>query len=325
MKKILILCAIFIVLMTASAMAIGLNVTLSDQGSGVKTKTNGIVLASGDINITIWDNLTGGTLVHQEVFTGAIINGSWNVMMGENSSNNLSLEYGKVYYKDYMIGTEDADFTDYAGTTVERQKFNSPLGEIADSDITDSTNLTLSSAITFALGEIIDNVVNGVIQITGILNVSSNISASGTGIAFGGAAGNNQIEVEDTAGNLTITMSDTEAMRINSKGQLGLNTTNPGANYIMEAYGGIRVIGNMEPDSLDVGSDGMTIVNSSDATLLQVNPEGTFLVNEPLKLDNYDGSAAACAGPNAGVIIFNVTDSANTFMGCDGSNWVALA
>ena len=39
---------------------------------------------------------SGGTLVYNETFTSAIVNGSWNVMLGENSSNPLSLEFGKI-------------------------------------------------------------------------------------------------------------------------------------------------------------------------------------------------------------------------------------
>ena len=48
-------------------------------------------------------------------------------------------------------------------------------GTITDIDISDTTNLTLGQKITFALGEIIDNIVNGWIKITGGLNVTENL------------------------------------------------------------------------------------------------------------------------------------------------------
>ena len=69
-------------------------------------------------------------------------------MLGENSSNPLQLEFGKIYYKDYAINGGDLDFTDYQGNTVERQFFYSPLGEIADEDISDTTNITTTGNVT---------------------------------------------------------------------------------------------------------------------------------------------------------------------------------
>jgi hypothetical protein len=52
-------------------------------------------------------------------------------------------------------------------------------GSITDTDIADSTNLTLGEKITFTLGEIIDNIINGWITITGSLNVTQNIDVVG--------------------------------------------------------------------------------------------------------------------------------------------------
>ena len=119
-----------------------LDVALSDQGTGVTNRTSGEVLASGDLNISVWDSLTGGSLMYSEVFSGAIVDGSWNVMIGENGSNALSLEYGEVYYVDYMIEGEDVDFTDYAGLAVERKLFYSPLGDVNASDLVSGINLS---------------------------------------------------------------------------------------------------------------------------------------------------------------------------------------
>lgn len=45
---------------------------------------------------------------------------------------------------------------------------------ITDVDINDSTNLTLGQKITFALGEVIDNIADGWIKITGNVNMSGN-------------------------------------------------------------------------------------------------------------------------------------------------------
>ena len=56
---------------------------------------------------------------------------------------------------------------------------------IVDDDISDITNLTLGEKITFALGEIIDNIVNGWISITGSLNVSGSLNVAGDIISNG--------------------------------------------------------------------------------------------------------------------------------------------
>jgi hypothetical protein len=171
-----ILCIVFISGLSYAQ----LDVSLSDQGTQVKDKSSGELLASGTITISIYDSLNGGNLIYTETFTNAIINGSWNVMLGENK--NLPLEYGKVYYKDYVINGEDADFVNGAGSLVERQFFYSPLGNVAESDISKLNNLT------FAFGQIIDNLINGWLRITGNLNVTGTVYADsfvGGGIGGG--------------------------------------------------------------------------------------------------------------------------------------------
>ncbi len=52
-------------------------------------------------------------------------------------------------------------------------------GTIIVADINNFINLTLGQKITFAFGEIIDNIVDGWIRITGNLNVTGNIETSG--------------------------------------------------------------------------------------------------------------------------------------------------
>ncbi len=51
--------------------------------------------------------------------------------------------------------------------------------EITDDTITTSGNITLGQKITFAFLEIFDNIYNGIIQITGALNVSGNFNVTG--------------------------------------------------------------------------------------------------------------------------------------------------
>jgi hypothetical protein len=168
LSKMFLVGAMIFVIGTASA---SLNVQLSDQGTGV-TNSDGD-LQSGNLTVLIYEAASGGESIYNETFVDAIYNGSWNVMLGSNApTTNLSLEFGKKYYRDYFILGEDATFD-----AEDRQAFYSPLGDIGEEDISGTTNLTLGQKITFAFGEIIDNMVDGWIRITGGLNVTENVTA----------------------------------------------------------------------------------------------------------------------------------------------------
>jgi len=172
-----------------------LNVSLSDQGTDVKDKSTGNVLTSGNLEVSVYDNLTGGNLIYDEIFAGAIVNGSWNVMLGENSSNPLQLEFGKIYYKDYKINGLDLDFTDFQGNTVERQFFYSPLGDISGEDINQSANLIIASLnvsegnitnVNYGffsyLGSLLDRITELFVQditFNGSINGSGNVEVGG--------------------------------------------------------------------------------------------------------------------------------------------------
>jgi hypothetical protein len=114
---------IFVIILSFNVYA----VTLSDQGTDVKLN-NGSTLELGNLSVKIYDNATSGGLIFSQNFTNAIINGSWNVML-----TNVSLEYGKDYYKDYIINGDDLSFD-----SQNRIMFTSPLGVISSEDILDS-------------------------------------------------------------------------------------------------------------------------------------------------------------------------------------------
>ena len=63
-------------------------------------------------------------------------------------------------------------------------------GTITDTDISDITNLTLGEKITFTFGEIIDNIVNGWIKITGGLNVTQNFTVGSSALFVDSSSGN---------------------------------------------------------------------------------------------------------------------------------------
>ena len=124
----------FILFFTTTASA-ALNVSISNQGTEVRVKSTGELLTSGNLTVTLWDSLTEGNLIYNETFLNSIVNGSWGVMLGENSSNPLPLEFGRIYYFDYEIDGSDVNFTNFNGTSVGRQFFYSPLGDINGSDL----------------------------------------------------------------------------------------------------------------------------------------------------------------------------------------------
>lgn len=112
-KEISVLLVLLVILSSVSA------VLVSDQGTSVKNKTTGELLSLGNLSINIYDASSDGTLIYNQTFSDAIANGSWNLMISP------SLEYGKIYWKDYSINGQDLDFDGN-----ERISFQSSLGMI---------------------------------------------------------------------------------------------------------------------------------------------------------------------------------------------------
>ena len=112
---------IFLFLIVFSSFVSAIPVILSDQGTDVRDISTGNLLTSGHLTVQVWDSASGGTKIYEQYFTNAIINGSWNVML----NNSLDLEYGKTYYKDYLINGDNLVFDGN-----DRLEFMSPLGLI---------------------------------------------------------------------------------------------------------------------------------------------------------------------------------------------------
>ena len=144
---------ILVVLSSMSFATAALNVQLSDQGTGV-SYYNGTLVNSGDLTVLIYDSSVGGNLIYSETFSGAILNGSWNVMLGSGDVD-LPLEFGGVYYKDYIILGEDAQFDGN-----DRQAFYSPLGDIDQDDINPASNITVNSGFFSWIGSLVSRITN---------------------------------------------------------------------------------------------------------------------------------------------------------------------
>ena len=264
-RNFLIFIGFCLVIVFMSSISGALNVSLSDQGTNVSDKSTGVRLSSGNLTIEIHDSLVGGNLIHNETFVGAIVGGAWNVMIGENASNVLQLEFGKIYYKDYAINNQDLNFTDYQGNNVGRQFFYSPLGDIGGEDINKSANLTIaglnvtgnitvsgnvtaSSGLFDWLGSLINRIttlfVEG-IDFTGNINGSGNITTTGR-VGIGVSAPAYKLEIADVENALNVS----SVLYVNgTSGRVGIgkNATNP--RYLLDVgkdttYGGLAVADN---------------------------------------------------------------------------------
>ena len=107
-------------------------ISMSDEGTDVRTITTGQLLPSGSLIIRIYNQSAGGTLIYAKSYPNAIINGSWNVMI-----DNIDVEFNKQYWKDYEINGDDIDFDGQ-----NRIGFFSPYGTIHATDLEPNINLT---------------------------------------------------------------------------------------------------------------------------------------------------------------------------------------
>ena len=141
----------------------------------------GVNINDGNLSVVIFNAYSGGNIIYNSTtdFNGVINSGKYDVMLG-NGSNDLSLEYGKLYYIEMFVNGEKFTFN---GST--RQVFQSSIGQINNSYINNqninSSHLAYSINITNATGYLSSNLVGNITfsQITGGENVVySNDSAT---------------------------------------------------------------------------------------------------------------------------------------------------
>lgn len=108
--------------------AFSLDSMFSDKGSNVKQA--GALVSGGNLTIEIYDE--SDNLVYTEDFLSSINNGAWSVFLGY--SKNLTLEYGKKYFKTYYVNGEKMNYT-YQNVTSSKVPFYSPFGNVNSSYI----------------------------------------------------------------------------------------------------------------------------------------------------------------------------------------------
>jgi len=151
-------------------------------------QASGVDLSSGDLVVEIWDSYSGGSVVYNSTtdFNGAIYSGQYDVVLG-NGSNELSLDYGRLYYMELYVEGESFTFN---GS--ERQMFQSSVGQI------NQTFLNLTGLV-----------VDGNLNVTGNLTVEERIGIGTT----------NPLELLDVRGEIIFWGDDFDT---GSDGYIGL-------------------------------------------------------------------------------------------------------
>lgn len=259
--KIRLLAIVLAVVLGSVGAHAALNVALSDQGTNVVDRSTGQFLASGNLTVLVYQVASGGTPIYNESFNDSIINGSWNVMLGETM--NLPLEYNRVYFRDYQINGEDVNFTNGSGSQVDRQFFFSPVGDISDGDVNIASNFTLATLnATVNL-----TVANQNVCLQNGTNCPASIMLNDTlqTITTRGNSTNHSIHI-DTDGDETSTVGG----NLNVSGTLTIDS----ASNIVVTNGTVTVSGEVVCLNNGTGCDG---VNDTDT---QKNASGTFLFND---------------------------------------------
>ncbi len=134
---------------------------------------------------------------------------------------------------------------------------------ISDGSIKAAGNLTLAEKITFSLGQIIDNLVNGFLRISGNLNVTGNASIAqdtlfvdntSRRVGIGTTGPYNELTVIGSVGvsgtlNASSINITGNAYFATASGKVGIGTTSP--NDILEVIGNVRVSGSLNATNIN--------------------------------------------------------------------------
>ena len=217
-----------------------------------------ITLAS--LTVSVYNVSTGGSPMYTELFTDAIVNGSYSVLVGNDSS--LNLTFNGVYYYDLSIDGQDVDF---AGN--ERREFRAPFGTVPDSVLSSNVAL-LNTSNTFSAYN----------TFSGGINVSNYVMFNGVNYTFPSADGGGANFVLTTNGsgvlnwtNISVIAPTTSPagsdgyVQYNNGGAFGGASSlyyDDGTNYVgigtSSPSNKLDVVGNVESSRILVGNGGLS-------------------------------------------------------------------
>jgi len=265
---------IFVVLLISSSVALAIiQSDLADQGRGVKDRSSGNLLATGDLSVEIWDSPTGGNIIYNETFANAISNGSWDVLLGDNGAIPLYLQFNKKYYKDYKINGEDVSFTNSTGRTMDRQPFYSPLGGINSTDTILNTMSNTAGLANYAFYSLSQNP-GYALRDTGSITGWSITAGSSGQLQFNIENDTNPIStavVITNDGNVGIrTTSPHSTLEVNGSGIMSSSPQNSGGFFIANSSGIMRwaIRGTNNETGSNMGDDLAIIARSDDGSSL---------------------------------------------------------
>ena len=246
-----------------------------------------------------------------------------------SAETNISILYGENDSGSEVPLSVDSD---------GKLKINLNWMNVTTGDLTVLGNLTFGEKITFTLGEMIDNIVDNWIRITGNLNVTDgNLSLGGKTLenvngklVWGGVDVDTNISVlygQNDSGSAKILSVDPDR-------KLNLKITNLKSS-IWEIVGGVtqlvtsgnvfidgnlNVTGNLSGGSPVKIVGGLRAINNSGDEVFFINStSGNLNFSVNLKVG---GSGETCSSANEGVIKYNSSFKKMQF--CNGSAWLGI-
>ena len=176
-KAIVVLVFLFLVQIAAAIPdSINLQGKLTDSSGTLQTGTF-------NFSIRIYDNFTAGNQLYETNITSATDSrGVFDLVL-----QNVNISFADQRYVGIQVN-DDAEMTPRVNLTSVPYSFRANTTDLLDENLSYTAanlnatgNITLGTRLTFGLGEFIDNLVEGVLKITGGLNIDDQINLSSTG------------------------------------------------------------------------------------------------------------------------------------------------
>ncbi|MAG07534.1 hypothetical protein CMI46_01845, partial [Candidatus Pacearchaeota archaeon] len=132
---------VFVILLVVnlSFLVLAVDDLLALQGNVLE---GGVNLETGNVTVYIFDAVSAGNVIYNSSISGelndSISSGKYDIMLGNSSSNELSLKYGDVYYIEMYVNDEQLTFGG-----AQRQVFQSSVGNISSVNINWTNDVTL--------------------------------------------------------------------------------------------------------------------------------------------------------------------------------------